>query len=225
MKRKEWSVRMKDKKIPRATAKRLPLYYRYLQYLFTSGKKKVSSADLSVAVKIDSATIRRDFSYFGALGKRGYGYDVEDLLNFFSKQLNQDQLTHVALIGVGHLGRALLNYNFQSQNNIRISAGFDVDEDIVDTIYEGVPIYRIDDLAEQIKGQQFDVAIITVPGEAAQEITDRLVENGIKGIMNFTPIRLTVPENVRAMNVDLSNELQSLIYFVQYSDVITDENE
>lgn len=216
---------MKDKKIPRATAKRLPLYYRYLQYLFTSGKKKVSSADLSDAVKIDSATIRRDFSYFGALGKRGYGYDVEDLLNFFSKQLNQDQLTHVALIGVGHLGRALLNYNFQSQNNIRISAGFDVDEDIVDTIYEGVPIYRIDDLAEQIKGQQFDVAIITVPGEAAQEITDRLVENGIKGIMNFTPIRLTVPENVRAMNVDLSNELQSLIYFVQYSDVITDENE
>ena len=216
---------MKDKKIPRATAKRLPLYYRYLQYLFTSGKKKVSSADLSDAVKIDSATIRRDFSYFGALGKRGYGYDVEDLLNFFSKQLNQDQLTHVALIGVGHLGRALLNYNFQSQNNIRISAGFDVDEDLVDTIYEGVPIYRIDDLAEQIKGQQFDVAIITVPGEAAQEITDRLVENGIKGIMNFTPIRLTVPENVRAMNVDLSNELQSLIYFVQYSDVITDENE
>ncbi len=216
---------MKDKKIPRATAKRLPLYYRYLQYLFSSGKKKVSSADLSDAVKIDSATIRRDFSYFGALGKRGYGYDVEDLLNFFSKQLNQDQLTHVALIGVGHLGRALLNYNFQSQNNIRISAGFDVDEDLVDTIYEGVPIYRIDDLGEQIKAQQFDVAIITVPGEAAQDITDRLVENGIKGIMNFTPIRLTVPENVRAMNVDLSNELQSLIYFVQYSDVITDENE
>lgn len=216
---------MKDKKIPRATAKRLPLYYRYLQYLFSSGKKKVSSADLSDAVKIDSATIRRDFSYFGALGKRGYGYDVEDLLNFFSKQLNQDQLTHVALIGVGHLGRALLNYNFQSQNNIRISAGFDIDEDLVDTIYEGVPIYRIDDLGEQIKAQQFDVAIITVPGEAAQEITDRLVENGIKGIMNFTPIRLTVPENVRAMNVDLSNELQSLIYFVQYSDVIMDENE
>ncbi len=225
MKMKEWSVKMKDKKIPRATAKRLPLYYRYLQYLFSSGKKKVSSADLSNAVKIDSATIRRDFSYFGALGKRGYGYDVEDLLNFFSKQLNQEQLTHVALIGVGHLGRALLNYNFQSQNNIRISAGFDIDEDLVDTIYEGVPIYRIDDLGEQIKAQQFDVAIITVPGEAAQEITDRLVENGIKGIMNFTPIRLTVPENVRAMNVDLSNELQSLIYFVQYSDVIMDENE
>lgn len=209
---------MKDKKIPHATAKRLPLYYRYLQYLFSSGKKKVSSADLSDAIKIDSATIRRDFSYFGTLGKRGYGYDVEDLLNFFSKQLNQDQLTQVALIGVGHLGRALLNYNFQSQNNIRISAGFDVDKDLVDTIYEGVPIYRTSDLAEQISAQQFEVAIITVPGDAAQEIADKLVENGIKGIMNFTPIRLTLPESVRILNVDLSNELQSLIYFVQYRD-------
>lgn len=215
---------MTNKKIPRATAKRLPLYYRYLQYLFTSGKKKISSADLSDAVKIDSATIRRDFSYFGALGKRGYGYDVENLLNFFSKHLNQDQLSHVALIGVGHLGRALLNYNFQRQNNIRISAGFDVDEELVDTIYEGVPIYKIDDLPEQLKAQQFDVAILTVPAEVAQEITDQLVENGIKGIMNFTPLRLTVPESIRTLNVDLSNELQSLIYFVNYNDSILEDD-
>lgn len=215
---------MTNKKIPRATAKRLPLYYRYLQYLFTSGKKKISSADLSDAVKIDSATIRRDFSYFGALGKRGYGYDVENLLNFFSKHLNQDQLSHVALIGVGHLGRALLNYNFQRQNNIRISAGFDVDEELVDTIYEGVPIYKIDDLPKQLKAQQFDVAILTVPAEVAQEITDQLVENGIKGIMNFTPLRLTVPESIRTLNVDLSNELQSLIYFVNYNDSILEDD-
>ena len=214
---------MNDKKIPRATAKRLPLYYRYLKYLFSSGKKKVSSADLSEAVKIDSATIRRDFSYFGALGKRGYGYDVEDLMNFFSKQLNQEQLTHVALIGVGHLGRALLNYNFQSQNSIRISAGFDIDEDMVNTIYEGVPIYHRDELKEQVEAQKFEVAIIAVPGPGAQEIADDLAEAGVKGIMNFTPLRLSVPDTVRVMNVDLSNELQSLIYFVQYSDSIMDD--
>ncbi|SHE84507.1 redox-sensing transcriptional repressor [Atopostipes suicloacalis DSM 15692] len=215
---------MNDKKIPKATAKRLPLYYRYLKYLFSSGKKKVSSADLSEAVKIDSATIRRDFSYFGALGKRGYGYDVEDLMNFFSKQLNQEQLTHVAIIGVGHLGRALLNYNFQGQNSIRISAGFDIDEEIVNTIYEGVPIYHRDELKEQVEAQQFEVAIIAVPGPGAQEIADDLAEAGVKGIMNFTPLRLTVPDTVRILNVDLSNELQSLIYFVQYSDSIMDED-
>lgn len=214
---------MSDKKIPKATAKRLPLYYRYLRYLFSSGKKKVSSADLSEAVKIDSATIRRDFSYFGALGKRGYGYNVEDLMNFFSKQLNQEQLTNVALVGVGYLGRALLNYNFQGQNSIRISAGFDVDEEIVNTIYEGVPIYHTDDLVSQIEGQKFEVAILAVPGSQGQDLADELVEAGIKGIMNFTPIRLSVPDNVRVLNVDLSNELQSLIYFVQYADSIEDE--
>lgn len=214
---------MPDRKIPKATAKRLPLYYRYLRYLFSSGKKKVSSAELSEAVKIDSATIRRDFSYFGALGKRGYGYDVEDLMNFFSKQLNQEQLTNVVLIGVGHLGRALLNYNFQGQNSIRISAGFDINEDIANTILEGVPIYHINDLVDQIEAQKFEVAILAVPGDDGQSLADDLVEAGIKGIMNFTPIRLSVPETVRVLNVDLSNELQSLIYFVQYSDSIENE--
>lgn len=215
---------MPDRKIPKATAKRLPLYYRYLRYLFSSGKKKVSSADLSEAVKIDSATIRRDFSYFGALGKRGYGYDVEDLMNFFSKQLNQEQLTNVVLIGVGHLGRALLNYNFQGQNSIRISAGFDINEDIANTILEGVPIYHINDLVDQIEAQKFEVAILAVPGDDGQSLADDLVEAGIKGIMNFTPIRLSVPETVRVLNVDLSNELQSLIYFVQYSDSIENDD-
>ncbi len=215
---------MPDRKIPKATAKRLPLYYRYLRYLFSSGKKKISSADLSEAVKIDSATIRRDFSYFGALGKRGYGYDVEDLMNFFSKQLNQEQLTNVVLIGVGHLGRALLNYNFQGQNSIRISAGFDINEDIANTILEGVPIYHINDLVDQIEAQKFEVAILAVPGDHGQSLADDLVEAGIKGIMNFTPIRLSVPETVRVLNVDLSNELQSLIYFVQYSDSIENDD-
>lgn len=220
---KEWRIDMPERKVPRATAKRLPLYYRYLKYLFSSGKKKVSSAELSEAVKIDSATIRRDFSYFGALGKRGYGYDVEDLMLFFSKQLNQEQLTNVALVGVGHLGRALLNYNFQGQNNIRISAGFDTNREIANTILEGVPIYHTDDLASQIAAQQFEVAIIAVPGAHGQEIADELVEAGIKGIMNFTPVRLAVPDNVRVLNVDLSNELQSLIYFVQYSESIIED--
>jgi len=211
---------MPDGQIPRATAKRLPLYYRYLKNLFDAGKKRISSAELSDVVKIDSATIRRDFSYFGALGKRGYGYDVENLMNFFSRQLNQDQLTNVALVGVGHLGQALLNYNFQGQNSIRVSAGFDVKEEIVDSILEGVPIYHTDELKEQVEAHQFEVAILAVPGDVGQEIADVLVEAGIKGIMNFTTLRLSVPDSVRVLDIDLSNELQSLIYFVQYGDSI-----
>ena len=207
---------MADKKIPKATARRLPLYYRYLRFLHEAGKERVSSAKLSEAVKVDSATIRRDFSYFGALGKRGYGYDVEALMNFFSKTLSQDRLTNVALIGVGNLGQALLNYNFRRNNNIRISAGFDVKDDLIGTIHQGVPIYDINEMVDQLEMQQIDVAILTVPSEIAQEMADKLVKGGVRGIMNFTPIRVTVPKEVRVHNVDLTNELQTLIYFINY---------
>lgn len=200
--------------IPRATARRLPIYHRYLRYLHNAGKARISSTELSEAVKVDSATIRRDFSYFGALGKRGYGYDVEYLLDFFSKTLNQDRLTNVALIGVGNLGHALLNYNFHLSNNVRISCAFDVNEEIVGKIVSGVPVYDMSEMIEQLRIQQIDVAILTVPQNVAQKATNDLTEAGIKGIMNFTPIRLSVPEDVRIQNVDLTNELQTLIYFL-----------
>lgn len=205
---------MVEKKIPNATARRLPIYYRYLRFLHDSGKVRVSSTELSEAIKVDSATIRRDFSYFGALGKRGYGYDVEYLLDFFSKTLNQDRLTNVALIGVGNLGHALLNYNFHLSNNVRISCAFDVNEEIVGKIVSGVPVYDMSEMIEQLRIQQIDVAILTVPQNVAQKATNDLTEAGIKGIMNFTPIRLSVPEDVRIQNVDLTNELQTLIYFL-----------
>ncbi len=205
---------MAENKIPRATAKRLPLYYRYLNFLNNSGKTKISSTELSQAVKVDSATIRRDFSYFGALGKRGYGYDVESLLSFFKKTLNQDRLTNVALIGIGNLGHALLNYNFRQTNNIRISAAFDVKPELIGTIQTGVPVYSMDEMVEQLKLQQIEIVILTVPIEVAQKVTDQLVDAGIKGIMNFTPIRISVPNTIRIQNVDLAKELQTLIYFL-----------
>lgn len=205
---------MKDTTIPKATAKRLPLYYRYLKFLFDSGKKKVSSTELSEAVKVDSATIRRDFSYFGELGKRGYGYDVESLMTFFAKTLNEDRLTNVALVGVGNLGHALLNYRFHQSDSIRISAAFDVNPDIVGRILDGVPVYNANEMVEQIRAQHIDVAILTVPPKHAQENADKLVEAGIKGIMNFTPIRINVPKEVQIQNVDLTNEMQTLIYFL-----------
>lgn len=210
---------VKQKQIPKATARRLPLYYRYFTYLYETGVQRISSAQLSESMKVDSATIRRDFSYFGALGKRGYGYDVENLMNFFKEQLSQEKLTNIALVGVGNLGYALLNYNFRKDNSMRISAAFDVNPDLVDTMQKGVPVYHVDDLVEQISDQQIDVAILTVPSDVAQEMTDKLVEGGIKGILNFTPLRVTVPNNVRVHNVDLANELQALIYFIgHYSD-------
>lgn len=207
-------------RIPKATAKRLPLYYRYLLLLNDEGKDKVSSTELAEAVQVDSASIRRDFSYFGALGKRGYGYDVKNLLSFFKKILNQDTLTNVALVGVGNLGHALLNYNFKRSNNIRISCAFDINPEITGKITQGVPVYSMDEMKQQIADQQIRIAILTVPQATAQKTADEMIEAGIKGIMNFTPIRLSAPNGVRIQNVDLATELQTLIYFLDSDEMI-----
>ncbi|TRZ36193.1 redox-sensing transcriptional repressor Rex [Niallia circulans] len=203
-------------KIPQATAKRLPLYYRFLKNLHSSGKQRVSSAELSEAVKVDSATIRRDFSYFGALGKKGYGYNVNYLLSFFRKTLDQDELTKVALIGVGNLGVAFLNYNFLKNNNTKIEVAFDIAEDKVGQPIGDVSIHHMDDLEKVILEHDIQVAILTVPAAVAQTITDRLVDSSIKGILNFTPARLSVPASVRIHHIDLAVELQSLVYFLKH---------
>jgi len=126
----------------------------------------------------------------------------------------RQRLTNVALVGVGKLGQALLNYNFHQSNNVRISAAFDVNPDIVGTIQTGVPVYSMDEMIEQLKVQQIQVAILTVPQDVAQDTADRIMEANVRGILNFTPIRLNAPENVRVQNVDLTNELQTLIYFL-----------
>lgn len=216
---------MPNRKIPRATAKRLPVYYRYLNVLLNANKHRVSSTELSEAVQVDSATIRRDFSYFGELGKRGYGYDAEKLLNFFKGILKQDKLTNVALVGVGSLGSALMNYNFHQSTNLRISAAFDPKESLANTVKSGIPVYPVEDMKKQIKEQQIDAVILTVPGSESQAVTDQLVEAGVHGILNFTPVRLSVPKDVQVQNIDLTNELQTLIYFIESNKVTTDDED
>ncbi|WP_249871597.1 redox-sensing transcriptional repressor Rex [Oceanobacillus saliphilus] len=205
---------MDQNKIPQATAKRLPLYYRFLNNLNQQGKNRVSSKELSEAVKVDSATIRRDFSYFGALGKKGYGYNVEYLLGFFRSTLDQNEITEVALIGVGNLGTAFLNYNFMKNNNIRITIAFDADTEKVGKDIGGIPVHHIDELDEKLN--DIKVAILTVPAAEADIITNKLVEKGISGILNFTPARITVPKHIRVHHIDLAVELQALVYFLKH---------
>ncbi|HEK9103755.1 MULTISPECIES: redox-sensing transcriptional repressor Rex [Bacillales] len=205
---------MDQQKIPQATAKRLPLYYRFIQNLSLSGKQRVSSAELSEAVKVDSATIRRDFSYFGALGKKGYGYNVNYLLSFFRETLDQDDITRVALIGVGNLGTAFLHYNFTKNNNTKIEMAFDVNEEKVGKEIGGIPVYHLDELEERLTND-IQVAILTVPATVAQAVADRLAETNVHGILNFTPARLNVSENIRIHHIDLAVELQTLVYFLK----------
>jgi redox-sensing transcriptional repressor len=202
-------------KIPQATSKRLPLYYRFLQNFANSGKKRVSSSELSEAMKIDAATIRRDFSHFGALGRKGYGYDVHYLVDFFRQTLDQDEETDVALIGVGSLGSAFLKYNFHKNHNTRIVIAFDPKAPSEGEEMSGIPVFHPDMIKEKIEELGIDLVILTVPSRIAQEVTNQLVEIGVKGILNFTPVRLTVPDSVRVHTIDLSVELQTLIYFIK----------
>lgn len=206
---------MSQNDIPKATARRLPLYQRAFTSLAEIEKEKVSSAELSEILQIDSTTIRRDFSYFGTLGRRGYGYDVLDMQKFFDQLLNSEEVVHVAIVGVGNLGEALLRENSRGQDNVRITAGFDIKDHLINTIRKGIPIYSIEDLETQLPKLGIKTAVLTVPNEHAQKIADQLVAGGCRGILNFTNVRLSVPDYVLVHSVNLGNELKILNYFME----------
>ena len=206
---------MKDRsQIPKATAKRLPLYYRFLKSLSDAGVIRVSSVEISESLQIDPATIRRDFSHFGALGKKGYGYSVLYLLEYFAEVLHQNEDKSVILVGVGHLGSALIRHNYEGLNQHgRICMGFDVH--ISEPMIGEIPIYHMDFLEEKIRAQQIEVAILTVPQAQAYPVALRLVNAGIRGILNFTSSRLNLP-NVIIHDIDLTQELQFLLYLLTH---------
>lgn len=207
----------KHSDIPRATAKRLSLYYRMFKRFHAEEIEKTSSKQIAEAIGIDSATVRRDFSYFGELGRRGFGYDVEKLMNFFADILNDNTITNVILIGVGNMGRALLNYRFHERNKMKIVMAFDVDDhDLVGSVTDdGVPIFPMSQIGEKLAETSAQTAILTVPSGKAQEVADQLVEAGIKGILSFSPVHLSLPKDVVAQYVDLTSELQTLLYFMK----------
>ncbi|KGR72608.1 redox-sensing transcriptional repressor Rex [Streptococcus phocae subsp. phocae] len=205
-----------DKSIPKATAKRLSLYYRIFKRFHADQVEKASSKQIADAMGIDSATVRRDFSYFGELGRRGFGYDVSKLMNFFADLLNDHSTTNVILVGCGNIGRALLRYRFHDSNKMRITMGFDLDDNpIVGTkTQDGIPIYGTSTLKSRLESENIDTAILTVPGTHAQEVAEQLIDAGIRGILSFAPVHLQVPKGIIVQSVDLSSELQTLLYFM-----------
>ncbi|HFX4067486.1 TPA: redox-sensing transcriptional repressor Rex [Streptococcus pyogenes] len=205
-----------DKSIPKATAKRLSLYYRIFKRFHADQVEKASSKQIADAMGIDSATVRRDFSYFGELGRRGFGYDVTKLMNFFADLLNDHSTTNLILVGCGNIGRALLHYRFHDRNKMQIAMGFDTDDNaLVGTkTADNIPVHGISSVKERIANTDIETAILTVPSIHAQEVTDQLIEAGIKGILSFAPVHLQVPKGVIVQSVDLTSELQTLLYFM-----------
>ncbi len=210
---------MKEKSsIPEATIERLPLYYRCLDKLATfEGVDVVSSKELGGRLGIASTQVRKDLSYYGEFGRRGVGYDINDLKDSIGKILGVNKQRPAALVGAGNLGRALVNYKGFRKMSLDISCVLDNDLNKIGNQVGGIVVQSIQKASGIITEKQIEIGIITVPGEAAQKVAEKLVEAGIKAIWNFAPTRLYVPENVTVRNEDLAVGIVSLIYHLNWS--------
>ena len=201
------------KTVSKATLKRYPVYLKALRKLSDEGKKKVMSSELSNYVDIKSTTIRRDFSLIGQLGKQGYGYDIEELIKIFSKQLGEDYDEKMILIGVGRLGTAILNYNNWNHVAGEIVCAFDIKPEKRNNEPKvNVPVYHIDELENKMPNG-CEIAILCIPS-GAQEIVNRLEKLGVKGIVNFTREHFVLPDGMIKSDVDVVSTIQELVFEV-----------
>ena len=201
-------------KIPEMTVRRLSVYTRCLQQLEEDGVKTVSSQELAERFSFNSAQVRKDLAYFGEFGVRGIGYYVAGLKAELQKILGLDREWPVALVGLGNLGAALFHYKGFSKQGFRIVAVFDDDPAKAGNTVDGVPIMPMRDLPKETKARNLQIAIVAVPAESAQAVTEKLTAAGIKAILNFAPGRIRAVKDVRLKNVDLSIELESLSFYL-----------
>jgi len=201
-------------KIPEMTIRRLSVYTRCLRELEEDNVKTISSQDLAERFNLNSAQVRKDLAYFGEFGVRGIGYYVAGLKNELQRILGLDRAWPVVLVGFGNLGSALFHYKGFGSQGFRIAAIVDDDPAKVAREVDSVPILASREIAREIKARGIQIAIVAVPSESAQPVTDQLVAAGIKAILNFAPARLKVPRDVRLKNVDLSIELETLSFYL-----------
>ena len=204
------------KQIPTAVVKRLSLYARVLQELEYENVEKVSSAELARRLMLNSAQVRKDLAFFGQFGVPGFGYHVSELRKEVRRILRTDPEVKVVLIGVGNLGSALLSYGGFLKQGFTMLWGFDVDPQAArQRSRTTIPIYHVDELETFLGARHVDIAVLAVPGSVVQSIADRVIALGVTAILNFVPVRISVPEGVHVQYVDLSLELESLSFYVQ----------
>lgn len=192
---------------------RLTKYKKVLHRFKVMGFKKVFSGNLADALGFTAAQIRKDFSIFGIPGNRRGGYSIDELVDKINFLLGKHENYKVVIAGAGNIGNALMKYPGFERENISIKALFDVDPDKINR--EGtVPVLPVEEMVDFIKNEEIKVGIIAVTEIFAQQTLDRMVSAGIKGVMNFTPIRLKAPENVFINNIDIVGELEKVIYYI-----------
>lgn len=204
-----------DKPAPKAVIGRVSLYLRQLESLERQGHSTVSSSQLGSALSIGDAQVRKDLAFFGQFGYPGIGYRIEELTAALRRILGIDRVWPTAMIGLGNLGRALIKYRGFRSRGFHIVALFDNDPKKIGGTHAGLPVHGLDDLGKVAGELGIELAILSVPAEAAQKVADQIVACGISGILNFAPLTLNVPPTVGVMAVDLSVQLEHLAYLVQ----------
>lgn len=203
---------MKFEDIPTPAVLRLSFYLRQLEAFQRAEKHTISSKQLGDALKYTDAQVRKDLAYFGQFGHPGIGYRVEELITQLRKILGTDKVWNVLLIGAGNLGRALIAYRGFLRKGFKLSAIFDADERKVGQAFGDLTVLSMDTLPEVVTQQNIKLAIMSVPGEAAQGVADKLVAAGIRGILNFAPVSISVPADVSVQGVDLAVQLEQLSF-------------
>ena len=216
---------MRNREISKAVISRLPRYYRYLGDLLNSGTERISSGELSRLMKVTASQIRQDLNNFGGFGQQGYGYNVRYLRDEIGKILGLEKNHSMIIIGTGHLGKAIANYENFNSGSIHIVGLFDVREEVIGTKVRQTEIRSVKDLPAFLAENDVEIAVLTLPKKNAKEVAQILVSNGIRAIWNFahTDLNLELPDDVIVENVHLSDSLMQLTYRLSAKENIENE--
>jgi redox-sensing transcriptional repressor len=207
---------MTSPRISDSTVRRLSVYLRLLRELTEEGREIVSSRELAERSGTTSAQVRKDLSLFGSFGKRGRGYTVAELEASLRRILGLGRRWHVGLVGVGKIGSALLGYEDLTRRGFDIVAAFDNDPDKVGRTVFGVEVTAMAELEPVVRERDVEMAIVATPPEAAQEVTERLVEAGVSGLLNFAPVKLDTQDGVAVRSMDVALEMEGLSFALSF---------
>jgi len=209
---------LKKKNIPSITINRLSIYHRCLEKILETGKIEaleiISSFEIAEMTGINSAQIRKDLAYFGEFGRRGLGYPLIDLNRELKKILGLDKEWSIIIAGAGNLGKALVKYKGFQKRGFVIKGIFDNNPSKIGNKLDHIFIYDIKEVEKFIQAKNINIGILVVPADSAQEVADKMVAGGIKAILNFAPVHIILPSEIKIHNVDLSIEFEGLTYYL-----------
>ncbi|WP_195531608.1 redox-sensing transcriptional repressor Rex [Bacteroides finegoldii] len=196
-------IRKEADKVPEPTLRRLPWYLSNIKLMKEKGEQYVSSTQISKEINIDASQIAKDLSYVNISGRTRVGYNIDALIEVLESFLGFTNMHKAFLFGVGSLGGALLRDSGLRHFGLEIVAAFDVNPELLGKDLGGIPIFHSDDFEAKMKEYDVNIGVLTVPINIAQEITNKMVDGGIKAVWNFTPFRIRVPENIVVQNTSL----------------------